>query len=139
MFRIITHTFVIAVALSSFATHVKAERDPFMPTILNIFTPSNETKEVKKNDALEGLSSPLKTQSINSMRLIGTILSEKISLATLKTNENINYFVKVGDIVGKEKAEIKRISHGGIEVIVKDKNIYLPVQNRLEVLNSETN
>jgi Tfp pilus assembly protein PilP len=127
---------ILLASISIFPISSNAEeiRDPFSP-----FTwgggPSTAVEEVNP-DSIDNLSvTPLTKDSLSSYQLAGVIVSPTDSIALIRAKNKRDYFVNIGDSIGREGGIIDVISSEGITIDVNGKLIDLTVSNGFEIQN----
>lgn len=129
----------IAVAIALYSNiAIAQERDPFSPTGGNVGVMGKMRELVTGDQPLPqennfNSADPLTSTQLVSYKVIGVMVSDNQKLASVKAMNGVSYLVKVGDSIGSEGGKITDIATDGIKVQSQDKEIKLPVNNKLEV------
>lgn len=114
------------------------QRDPFQPYAWN-FSPEEEKSDASAtNTDTQYALNPLKNSPLHTFALIGVIVSKEKTLAVIKTFGNKEFFVRVGDALGKEGGHIETIDSDGLTVNTGSAIIPIPVSNKIEINTNGT-
>ena len=105
----------------------------------NAFTPLFENPENSTTvaaintpvvlDADEGVH-PLLQREVQDYILMAVIVSDSTRLGLIRANNGAEYFIRIGDLLGKSEGKISNINSQGIEVTEEEKVVILNVRNR---------
>lgn len=109
------------------------DRDPFSPTSGNMVKSSSVTISSEDEDNSNLSSNPLTSSKLSGYKIIGTITSNKIKVATIKSLSGVDYTIKIGERLGSEGGRVKDITHKGVKVSNSKNSSFLPVSNKIEV------
>lgn len=110
------------------------ERDPFTPYISDNASAVEESAPTPLSSQRAAYPSnivELDKYPVSSFKLIGVVIAPEESLAVVRAVDKNDYFIKVGQILGKEKGTVSSITQENMVVEVKDKLITLKVSNKL--------
>jgi len=62
--------------------------------------------------------------------LMAVIVSDSTRLGLIRANNGAEYFIRIGDLLGKSEGKISDINSQGIEVTEEEKVVILNVRNR---------
>ncbi len=107
-------------------------RDPFSPVSGDIMK-----KIVDRNDGTSTVTdstvNPLTTAKINTIKVVGVILSEKKKVAAVKAINGLTYVIEEGVEIGSDGGKVSEIKYEGIVVSSDSGKVLIPVSNKLEV------
>ncbi len=105
----------------------------------NAFTPLFENPENSNTvtaintpivlDVDEGVH-PLLQREVQDYILMAVIVSDSTKLGLIRANNGAEYFIRIGDLLGKSEGKISDINPQGIEVTEEEKVVILNVRNR---------
>ena len=120
-------TLLLAVFIPNFS--LAQDRDPFAPYIAPEIATEKEKAPVQRtytSNTVELDKHPLK-----SYKLIGVIASNKKTLGVVRSVENRDYFVAVGDSIGKEGGVVEVLNIEKMGVVLNEKLVSIPVSNKI--------
>lgn len=118
---------------------IELEQDPFNPFR---FTPTiNDPQPTTTNAAEQAFTQqpeiyvdPMIKYPIHTYKLVGVMISSQKAIAMIKTQDNQEFIVRIGDEVGMEGGIIENISQNAIDVIDdSDNQTTIIVRNKIEV------
>lgn len=116
-------------------------RDPFAPAVSSTIRPKENTNRLVPDEP--GVESSniiaLDKYLLATYKLIGVLASPDKQIAVVRGPDRKDYFVTVGDVIGKEKGTIKEINVEHMLVSVNNKDITLVVSNRNAVVEGQKN
>lgn len=110
------------------------EKDPFMPYM------AGTTQKSGKDDSssvLEASLRPLDTKPLTSYKIVGTILSPEKKLGVVRAPDGRDYFITLGDKLGKEGGIVNEIAMEGISLTMGEEKVVLMVSNKVEAPSHE--
>lgn len=121
------------IGLYSISGLAQSDRDPFSPSGGNVIKTKSVTLDESDNRKAADPSNPLTASRLSAYKIIGTITSDKVKLAMVKSLSGVDYIVKPGDKMGSEGGEVSDISFKGVKVNINGSSSFLPVSNKIEV------
>lgn len=106
-------------------------RDPFQPASWS----SKATKSEAKDN--QSIANPLLANPLATYILVGLAISKEQAIAVVKAPDTKDYFVKIGDILGKEGGHIESMNSDGITVNMENSIITIPVSNKIEIKTND--
>ncbi len=110
------------------------ERDPFSPNRGGMMSAVKDlvTGDSQKPQTIDG-SSPMTSVQLSGYKVVGTMTSDEKKLASVKAINGVSYMVGIGDDIGSEGGKVKDITVDGIVVQTQEREVKLPVSNKIEV------
>ena len=87
------------------------------------------TNSVAVIDVDEGVH-PLLQNEVQDYILMAVIVSDSTKLGLIRANNGAEYFIRIGDLLGRSNGKISDINPQGIKVEEVDKVVVLNVRNR---------
>jgi Tfp pilus assembly protein PilP len=127
----------IACGLSSSAALAegkKISRDPFAPFSYEAESgiATDLPRGTAKKDPFANID-PTTRYPLSTYRVIGVINAPKKSVAAIKARDRHDYYLTVGQKLGKEGAVITKISNDGVTLDAKGREIFIIVRNKFEI------
>lgn len=116
---------ILPVALAQ----AEESRDPFQPATWS----GNKTAKTETQDAALPFAHPLEANPLAAYILVGVAISQEQAIGVIKAPDTKDYFVKVGDVLGKEGGHIEAMNSDGIAVNTGNNVITIPVSNKIEI------
>ncbi len=110
------------------------EKDPFMPYTVGTAEKSNKPDS---SPSIEAALRPLDTKPLTSYTVVGAILSPEKKLGVIKAPDGRDYFVAVGDQLGKEGGIVEEIALEGISLKMGEEKVVLMVSNKTQAPSHE--
>jgi Tfp pilus assembly protein PilP len=130
-------TLINAFAVFAFASTTSAqERDPFSPTgngVINAVKDIVQGEESGAQQDQQISGDPLTSSQLAAYKVAGILVSDDKKVAAIKAINGVTYIVKLGDNLGAEGGKISDINPKGITIQTTNKEVKIPVSNKIEV------
>lgn len=132
--RILLSVCTMAVMGSSAYAVDGLDRDPFSPFVLDIPTGVSEVPVVEEGaNREEEYINPLERDSVYNYKVVGIMASSEKALAVVKTMDRQEFFVRLGDKLGREGGVVDVINTDGVSVVNEEEVVDIPVRNKVEL------
>tara|TARA_B100001564_G_C20654929_1_gene678683 strand:- start:1763 stop:2173 length:411 start_codon:yes stop_codon:yes gene_type:complete len=126
----LTCLFVLAIQAQAAASD---SRDPFSP--YNTWNTPSASGEAETDKNKHANKPPIERDPVRTYAVIGLIVSPDNAVAVVKSLNNHEFFVQVGDHIGNEGGVIESIHTDGITVDTGSSIVTLNVSNNFEIPN----